>query len=76
MRDQPGAAELPEIAGSIKFEHVSFRYRPELPRVLHDICLEIHPGQTVALVGPTGSGKDIHLGTLSPVFTMLQRVQC
>ncbi len=43
VRDQPGAAELTEIAGSIKFEHVSFRYRPELPEVLHDICLEIHP---------------------------------
>ena len=38
-------------------EHVSFRYRPELPEVLHDICLNIEPGQTAALVGPTGAGK-------------------
>jgi ATP-binding cassette, subfamily B, multidrug efflux pump len=43
--------------GHIKLEHVSFRYRPELPEVLHDICLTIEAGQTVALVGPTGAGK-------------------
>ena len=55
--DQPGAVELPSITGWVKFEHVSFRYRPDLPEVLHDICLEIQPGQTVALVGPTGAGK-------------------
>lgn len=55
--DPPGAVEMPCIVGQIKFEHVSFRYQPELPDVLHDICLEIQPGQTVALVGPTGAGK-------------------
>ena len=55
--DQPGAVEMPDIVGHVKFEHVSFRYRPELPEVLHDICLDIQPGQTVALVGPTGAGK-------------------
>jgi len=49
--------ELTNITGSVKFDHVTFRYRPELPEVLHDICLEIQPGQTVALVGPTGAGK-------------------
>jgi ABC-type multidrug transport system fused ATPase/permease subunit len=54
---QPGAIEMPPIIGQVKFEHVSFRYRPELPEVLHDVCLEIQPGQTVALVGPTGAGK-------------------
>ena len=55
--DRPEAVELPVIVGQVKFEHVSFRYRPELPEVLHDICLEIQAGQTVALVGPTGAGK-------------------
>ena len=39
------------------FEHVSFRYRPELPDVLRNVGLEIQAGQTVALVGPTGAGK-------------------
>lgn len=55
--DRPDAVELPEIVGRVKFEHVSFRYRPDLPEVLRDVCLEIQPGQTVALVGPTGAGK-------------------
>ncbi len=55
--DQPDAVELGEILGRVQFEHVSFRYRPELPEVLHDVCLDIQPGQTVALVGPTGAGK-------------------
>jgi ABC-type multidrug transport system fused ATPase/permease subunit len=55
--DQPGAAEMPWITGHVQFDHVSFRYRPELPEVLHDVCLDIQPGQTVALVGPTGAGK-------------------
>jgi ABC-type multidrug transport system fused ATPase/permease subunit len=55
--DQSGAIEMPPIVGHVKFDHVSFCYRPELADVLHDICLEIQPGQTVALVGPTGAGK-------------------
>jgi len=55
--DRPEAGEMPCITGRIQFEHVSFRYRSELPEVLHDVCLEIQPGQTVALVGPTGAGK-------------------
>ncbi len=55
--DRPDAVALPEIVGRVKFEHVSFRYRPDLPEVLRDVCLEIQPGQTVALVGPTGAGK-------------------
>ncbi len=57
VNDLPGAIELTDIKGEVKLEHVSFRYRPELPEVLHDVCLEIQPGQTVAIVGPTGAGK-------------------
>jgi len=55
--DSSEPVEFANISGSIKFEHVSFCYRPGLPEVLHDVCLEIKPGQTVALVGPTGAGK-------------------
>ncbi len=57
VKDVPGAFDLPRIAGEIRFEDVSFRYRPDLPEVLHNINLLIQPGQTVALVGPTGAGK-------------------
>lgn len=55
--DQEDAAEVSEIEGHVEFDHVTFRYRPELPEVLRDVCLEIQPGETVALVGPTGAGK-------------------
>jgi ABC-type multidrug transport system fused ATPase/permease subunit len=61
VQDQPDAIDLPPLgagaAGRVTLEHVSFAYRPGLPEVLHDINLAIEPGQTVALVGPTGAGK-------------------
>ncbi len=57
VEDWPDAVEAPTLAGKVVLDHVSFRYRPELPEVLHDVCLAIEPGQTVALVGPTGAGK-------------------
>ena len=55
--DPPNAVEMPKVTGRVVLDHVSFKYRPDLPEVLHDICLSIEPGQTVALVGPTGAGK-------------------
>jgi ABC-type multidrug transport system fused ATPase/permease subunit len=54
--DQPHASEMPPIKGRIELHHVSFAYRGDT-RVLHDVNLVIEPGQTVALVGPTGAGK-------------------
>ena len=56
VQDLPDAKELPRIIGHVKFENVTFGYDPSRP-VLHDIDLEALPGQTVALVGATGSGK-------------------
>jgi len=56
VRDEPAATPLPRITGHVKFDHVTFGYDPARP-VLHDICFEAHPGQLVALVGATGSGK-------------------
>ncbi len=67
VQDQPGATELPNITGRITLEHISFHYRPDLPEVLHDVCLTIEPGQTIALVGATGAGKT-SIGNLIPRF--------
>ncbi len=53
----PGRAALPALRGSISFEHVTFRYRPGGPEILHDINLAIPAGQMVGIVGPSGSGK-------------------
>jgi ABC-type multidrug transport system fused ATPase/permease subunit len=57
VADRPGARDLPPVAGRVTFEHVTFAYRPNAPTVLRDVSLTIEPGQTVALVGPTGAGK-------------------
>lgn len=53
---QRDARVLPEIAGEIRFERVDFRYTDK-EQVLQDFSLTIHPGETLALVGHTGSGK-------------------
>lgn len=55
VNDAPGAIELPPVKGRVHFEQVSFSYGRH--RVLSEIDFQIEPGQLVALVGPTGSGK-------------------
>ena len=54
---KPGSSSLPAIRGTISFDHVTFRYRIDGAPVLHDICLDVQPGQVVGIVGPSGSGK-------------------
>jgi ATP-binding cassette subfamily B protein len=56
VQDEPGARPLPRITGRVEFDHVTFGYNPDRP-VLHDVCFEANPGEMVALVGATGSGK-------------------
>jgi len=56
VRDAPDARMLDDNDGSVEFEHVTFGYEPARP-VLHDVSFRVAPGETVALVGPTGSGK-------------------
>lgn len=65
IRDSPGARPLPQVNGHIVFDHVSFRYDSDVP-VLHDINLEIQPGEVLALVGPSGAGK-------STLFNLIPR---
>ncbi len=56
IKDSPDAIELPPVKGEISFQHVSFGYEPDKD-ILHDIDLTIKAGETVAIVGQTGSGK-------------------
>src|SRR5712691_10701771 len=66
IADAPGAGELPEGPGRVRFEQVSFEYLPGRP-VLSGVDLEIEPGRTVAVIGHTGSGKTT-LTALVPRF--------
>ena len=54
--DGPDAVALPHGAGSVKFDHVRFRYVDDVP-LIEDMNLKVAPGQRIALVGPTGCGK-------------------
>ena len=66
VADRPGAIELPEGDGAIRFENVSFSYLPGRP-VLEHLDLDVDAGRTVALIGHTGSGKTT-VSSLVPRF--------
>jgi ATP-binding cassette, subfamily B, multidrug efflux pump len=55
VKDEPGAIELPTVEGRVRFERVSFAYGRH--KVLSEIDFLAEPGQVIALLGPTGSGK-------------------
>jgi ABC-type multidrug transport system fused ATPase/permease subunit len=57
VREAPGARPLPPGGGAVTLEDVTFAYGPEGPEVLRGVDLEVPAGRTVALIGPTGSGK-------------------
>jgi ATP-binding cassette subfamily B protein len=54
--DPVNPARLASVRGRVEFQNVSFRYLPETP-LIEDLTLTVEPGQTVAIVGPTGAGK-------------------
>jgi ATP-binding cassette subfamily B protein/subfamily B ATP-binding cassette protein MsbA len=66
VADRPGAVALPRVAGEIVFEDVGFAYEPGRP-VLKGVSFRAAPGETLALVGPTGAGKST-LVSLIPRF--------
>ncbi len=57
VEDKPGAVPLPPVQGRVAFENVTFRYFGGGEPVLSDVSFVAEPGQTVALLGATGSGK-------------------
>ena len=66
VHDLPDAKELPEVTGSVSFEHVTFSYN-EGDEILHDLSFTAKPGQAVGLVGPSGAGKST-IASLLPRF--------
>jgi ATP-binding cassette subfamily B protein len=57
VTDKPNASTLPAIQGQVEFKDVTFRYFASGDAVLQDVSFEAKPGQTIALLGGTGSGK-------------------
>ncbi|MEU0695472.1 ABC transporter ATP-binding protein [Streptomyces niveus] len=55
-KDAPSAARPHELRGRVALDSVAFRYEPDKP-LIEDLSLSVEPGQTVAIVGPTGAGK-------------------
>jgi ATP-binding cassette subfamily B protein len=67
--DAVNAREMPEIKGEVKFEHVNFSYEEGKP-VLKDVSFTVKPGQSVALVGPTGAGKSTIVSLVSRFYNV------
>ncbi|MFQ5875825.1 MAG: ABC transporter ATP-binding protein, partial [Dehalococcoidia bacterium] len=67
IKDAPDAIDLASANGDVHFDHVSFSYTPDV-EVLRDIDLRISPGETVAVVGPTGGGKSTLVSLLPRLY--------
>lgn len=65
--DAPDARELGQLRGAVTLDHVTFAYPGQTRPALHDVTVDIEPGQLVALVGPSGAGKTT-MTTLVPRF--------
>jgi ATP-binding cassette subfamily B protein len=67
LTDAPDAIAMADFEGEVEFEDVDFEYVPGVP-VLRDVSLKAEPGQTIALVGPTGAGKTTIVNLLTRFY--------
>lgn len=75
--DAPDVMELPDIRGKVEFSHVSFTYDKGTAaetRVLSDVSFTVQPGETIALVGPTGAGKTTIVNLVSRFYDIEEGV--
>ncbi len=71
IEDLKNVSELPAIKGSVSFDHVSFAYDADT-NVLNDVSFYVKPGETIALVGPTGAGKTTIVNLISRFYDIQQ----
>lgn len=69
VKDKEGAAVMPPIRGKVTFDHVSFSYEDGV-RILNDVSFTAEPGQSFAIVGPTGAGKSTIVNLLSRFYNV------
>ncbi len=67
VKDVPNATEMPTIVGHVEFEKVTFSYDPGRP-ILKEVSFTCKPGETIALVGPTGAGKTTVVNLISRFY--------
>ncbi len=72
ITDKSDAPEMPPIRGEVQFDHVNFKYDPDQDWILHDINFTVQPGETIALVGHTGSGKTSIVSLLSRFYDPIE----
>lgn len=73
LQDPPNEATLPAIKGQVEFDHVTFSYKEDEP-VIQDFNLSVEPGERIALVGETGSGKSTLIRLVSRFFDVTDGV--
>jgi ABC-type multidrug transport system fused ATPase/permease subunit len=66
IQDKPNAVELPRIKGHVEFDNVRFGYDDK--QILHDISLDVAPGESIAFVGETGAGKTSMINLISRFY--------
>ncbi|MDR1644083.1 MAG: ABC transporter ATP-binding protein/permease [Clostridiales bacterium] len=69
VKDVENAIELPRVKGNVRFSHATFSYEPGMT-VLKDVSFSCSPGESIALVGPTGAGKSTIISLLSRFYDL------
>lgn len=73
IADGADVIEMPPIQGEVSFEHVNFSYDDKV-KVLDDVSFRIKPGETIALVGPTGAGKSTIVNLISRFYDVQEGI--
>lgn len=73
ITDDDKVTDIPPIKGNVCFEHVGFSY-DETTKVLNDVSFDISPGETIALVGPTGAGKTTIVNLISRFYDIQEGI--
>ncbi len=69
VKNKDNAVEMPQIKGEVEFQNVCFSYEKG-EEVLHDVSFKVTPGQSIALVGPTGAGKSTIVSLISRFYNL------